>query len=136
VRDGCVDVEEATTGTWTLLLAAAVAHPDELARCVATSIGPALDHDARVRTEFVATFRAYLEHGGNMNATAAAICAHRHTVASRLDHVRSLTGLDPVRHEDRERLGVGLKAHAVVTAVAGLTGEATEPNLAFPTELV
>ena len=42
-----------------------------------------------------------------MNATAAAIYAHRHTVAYRLDRVRELTGLDPMQSEDRERLGPG-----------------------------
>jgi hypothetical protein len=130
VRDGAVDVDGAT-GTWRLLLGVAVSNLDELERCVATSIGPALEHDARLGTQFVATFRAYLEHGGNMNATAAAIYAHRHTVAARLDRVRALTGLDPVRHEDRERLGVGLKAHAVAAAAAALTSELAEPTLAL-----
>jgi sugar diacid utilization regulator len=66
-----------------------------------------------------------------MNATAAAICAHRHTVGSRLERVRALTGLDPMRHEDRERLGVGLKAHAVATAAAALTSELAQPTLAL-----
>ena len=115
-RSGQVDVEEATTGTWRLLLGMAVSDPDELATCVATSIGPALDHDARLRTELVATFRAYLDHGANMNATASAIYAHRHTVAARLERLGALTRLDPMRHEDRERLGVGLKASAVLAA--------------------
>ena len=117
-RSGLLDVEEATTGTWRLLLGAAVCHPDELATCVAASIGPALDHDARLLTELVATFRAYLDHSANMNATAAAIYAHRHTVAARLERLRAITGLDPTRQEDRERLGVGLKAHAVLTAMS------------------
>jgi hypothetical protein len=115
---GEVGVDEATTGTWRLLLAMAVCDPDELALCVATSIGPALDHDARLRTELVPTFRAYLDHGANMNATAAAIYAHRHTVAARLDRLRAVTRLDPLAHDDRERLGVGLKAHAVLVATA------------------
>ena len=115
-RSGQVDVEEATTGTWRLLLGMAVSDPDELATCVAGSIGPALDHDARLRTELVATFRAYLAHGANMNATASAIYAHRHTVAARLERLGALTRLDPMRHEDRERLGVGLKASAVLEA--------------------
>jgi hypothetical protein len=115
-RSGQLDVEEATTGTWRLLLGMAVSDPDELATCVATSIGPALDHDARLRTELVATFRAYLDHGANMNATASAIYAHRHTVAARLERLGALTGLDPARHEDRERLGVGLKACIVLAA--------------------
>jgi hypothetical protein len=125
VRDGCVDVDGAT-GTWRLLLGADL---DELVRCAATSIGPALEHDERMHTELVPTFQAYLENGGNMNATAAAIYAHRHTVAARLDRLHALTGLDPVIHEDREQLGVGLKAHAVVTAA--LTSELAEPALAF-----
>jgi hypothetical protein len=120
-HSGQLDVEEATTGTWRLLLRAAVADPEELVTCVATSIGPALDHDARLRTELVATFRAYLDHCENMNATASAIYVHRHTVAARLDRVRALTGLDPMRHEDRERLGVGLKARAVLAATSLLS---------------
>jgi len=117
-RTGELDVGQATTGTWRVLLAMAVCDPDELATCVATSIGPAIEHDARLRTELVATFRAYLDHGANMNATAAAIYAHRHTVAARLERLRALTRLDPTRHDDRERLGVGLKARAVLVAAS------------------
>jgi hypothetical protein len=120
-RSGQLDVVEATTGTWRLLLGMAMSDPDELATCVATSIGPALDHDARLRTELVATFRAYLDHDANTNATASAIFAHRHTVAARLERVRALTRLDPTRHEDRERLGVGLKARAVLDAASTIS---------------
>jgi hypothetical protein len=117
-RGGEVDVEEATSGTWRLLLAMALRDPGELAACVATSIGPALEHDARLRTEVVPTFRAYLRHGANMNATAAAIYAHRHTVAARLERLAALTRLDPTRYDDRERLGVGVKANAVLCAIS------------------
>jgi hypothetical protein len=117
-RGGEVDVEEATSGTWRLLLAMALHDPAELAACVATSIGPALEHDARLRTEVVPTFRAYLRHGANMNATAAAIYAHRHTVAARLERLAMLTRLDPTCHDDRERLGLGLKAHAMLLAIS------------------
>ena len=49
-----------------------------------------------------------------MNSTAKAIYAHRHTVAYRLERVRELTGLDPTAREDRERLGLGLKALRIV----------------------
>ena len=118
VRRGEVGAEEATTGTWRLLLATAVCDPGELEACVAASIGPALDHDARLRTEVVPTFRAYLEHGANMNATATAIYAHRHTVAARLERLHALTGLDAMRYDDRERLGLGIKARAVLEALA------------------
>jgi DNA-binding PucR family transcriptional regulator len=49
-----------------------------------------------------------------MNATAAAIFAHRHTVAYRLERILELTGLDPMLSEHRERLGLGLKVHRIV----------------------
>jgi DNA-binding PucR family transcriptional regulator len=51
-----------------------------------------------------------------MNATASAIYAHRHTVSYRLERVRELTGLDPTSSEDRERLGLGLKAYRIIAA--------------------
>jgi PucR family transcriptional regulator, purine catabolism regulatory protein len=53
-----------------------------------------------------------------MNATAAAIPSHRHTVAYRLERLRELTGLHPAAVDERERLGVGIKAHLVLTALA------------------
>ena len=49
-----------------------------------------------------------------MNATARAIYAHRHTVAYRLERVSELTGLDPGSSEDRERLGLGIKAYRIL----------------------
>ena len=60
---------------------------------------------------------AYFANDCNMNATARAIYAHRHTVAYRLERVRELTGLDPAATEDRERLGLGLKALRLIDAV-------------------
>jgi DNA-binding PucR family transcriptional regulator len=71
-------------------------------------------YDDRYGTELVATLRAYLDADCNMNATAAAIFAHRHTVAYRLERIRELTDLDPMRSADRERLGIGLKVHRMV----------------------
>ena len=64
------------------------------------------------------TLEAYLANDCNMNSTARAIYAHRHTVAYRLERVKELTGLDPAASEDRERLGLGLKALRIVDARA------------------
>jgi hypothetical protein len=58
--------------------------------------------------------RGAYDQNCNMNATAAAIYAHRHTVAYRLERVKELTGLDPMQSEDRERLGRGLKAYRII----------------------
>ena len=113
-RSGEVDVEEATTGTWRLLLAMALptrpssrpAWPPASARPSTTTraCGPRSSPPSGPISH----------HGANMNATAAAIYAHRHTVAARLERLAALTRLDPMRHEDRERLGVGMKARAVL----------------------
>jgi DNA-binding PucR family transcriptional regulator len=51
-----------------------------------------------------------------MNATAAAVYAHRHTVAYRLERVRELSGLDPMQPEDRELLALGLKVHRIIAS--------------------
>ena len=60
---------------------------------------------------------AAVAHGANMNAAAAAIPSHRHTVAYRLDRLRELTGLHPGSADDRERLGLGVKARLVLDAL-------------------
>ena len=49
-----------------------------------------------------------------MEGTAAALSSHRHTIAYKLDRVRELTELDPLLTEDRERLGLGLKAYRII----------------------
>jgi sugar diacid utilization regulator len=62
----------------------------------------------------VRTLETYLGQNCNMNATASAIYAHRHTIAYRLERIRDLTGFDPMKTEDRERLGLGLKAFRII----------------------
>ena len=71
-------------------------------------------YDEQYATDLVTTLEAYLAHNCNMNATAQAIYAHRHTVSYRLDRIRELSGLDPTASEDRERLGLGLKAYRII----------------------
>ena len=103
---------DAAAGAWQLLVRLAVTDPGALRRLRDTSVGPALAHDADHGSDLVGTFRTYLAHGANMNAAAAAIPSHRHTVAYRLERLRELTGLHPARADDRERLGLGVKAQA------------------------
>ena len=79
------------------------------------TVAPLVRYDEQYRTDLVGTVEAYLRHNCNMNSTASAIYAHRHTVAYRLDRVRELTGLDPGVTEDRERLGLGLKAFRILS---------------------
>jgi hypothetical protein len=113
---GAATADEVADGTYRLLLRLASEHLAELARFDAATIGAVADYDAHHGTDILGTLVAYLENDCNMNATAAAIYAHRHTVAYRLERVHELTGLDPLRREGRERLGLGLKTAALLAA--------------------
>ena len=53
------------------------------ARAVAlATLAPLAEHDAANGTALVATMRAWLEHGGQFDATAQALGVHRHTAVS------------------------------------------------------
>jgi sugar diacid utilization regulator len=102
------------TGTYRLLFRVLASHPEEVRSFYEDTVAPLVRYDDQYRTDLVATIEAYLEHNCNMNATAAAIYAHRHTVAYRLERAKELSGLDPMQTEDRERLGLGLKAYRII----------------------
>jgi len=102
------------TGTYRLLFRVLASDPQEVRSFYEDTVAPIVRYDDQYRTDLAATLEAYLEHNCNMNATAAAIFAHRHTVAYRLERVKELTGLDPTQSEDRERLGLGLKAYRII----------------------
>ena len=97
--------EDIGTGTYRLLFRVLASHPEEVRSFYEDTVAPIVRYDDQYRTDLVGTLEAYLEQNCNMNATAAAIYAHRHTVAYRLERVKELTGLDPMLSEDRERLG-------------------------------
>jgi sugar diacid utilization regulator len=106
--------EDIGTGTYRLLFRVLASHPEEVRSFYEDTVAPIVAYDDQYATDLVGTLEAYLEHNCNMNATAAAIYAHRHTVAYRLDRVKELAGLDPMQSEDRERLGLGLKAYRII----------------------
>jgi sugar diacid utilization regulator len=106
--------EDIGTGTYRLLFRVLASHPEEVRSFYEDTLAPLVRYDDQYRTDLVGTLEAYLEQNCNMNATAAAIYAHRHTVAYRLERVKELTRLDPMLSEDRERLGLGLKAYRII----------------------
>jgi hypothetical protein len=99
-------------------------HPQKVRSFYEDTVAPLVRYDERYSTDLLGTLAAYLDANCNMNATAQSIHAHRHTVGYRLDRVRELTrrgppsaaptGLDPLRSEDRERQGLGLKAYRII----------------------
>ena len=114
LETGLGSAQDIGTGTYRLLFRVLASHPEEVRSFYEDTVAPIVRYDDQYRTDLVGTLDAYLEHNCNMNATASAIYAHRHTVAYRLDRVRELTGLDPTLSEDRERLGLGLKAFRII----------------------
>jgi DNA-binding PucR family transcriptional regulator len=106
--------EEIGTGTYRLLFRVLASHPEEVRSFYDDTVAPIVAYDDQYATDLVGTLEAYLEQNCNMNATAATIYAHRHTVAYRLERVKELTSLDPMVSEDRERLGLGLKAYRII----------------------
>ena len=101
-------------GTYRLLFRVLASHPEEVRSFYEDTVAAVVRYDEQYTTDLLATLEAYLAQNCNMNATAQAIYAHRHTVSYRLERVRELTGLDPFTSEDRERLGLGLKAYRII----------------------
>ena len=106
--------EDINQGTYRLLFRVLASHPEEVRSFYEDTVAPVVRYDDQYRTDLIGTLEAYLGANCHMSATAAAIHAHRHTVAYRLERVRDLTGLDPMQSEDRERLGLGLKAYRII----------------------
>ena len=106
--------EEIGEGTYRLLFRVLASHPQEVRSFYEDTVAPLVRYDEQYSTDLVGTLSAYLGNNCNMNATAQSIHAHRHTVGYRLERVKELTGLDPLRSEDRERLGLGLKAYRII----------------------
>jgi DNA-binding PucR family transcriptional regulator len=111
---GGAPLEEIGGGTYRLLFRVMASHPQEVRSFYEDTVSTLVRYDEQYSTDLLGTLDAYLGNNCNMNATAQEIHAHRHTVGYRLDRVRELTGLDPLRSEDRERLGLGLKAHRII----------------------
>ncbi|MEA2437136.1 MAG: hypothetical protein QOF65_1692 [Thermoleophilaceae bacterium] len=111
---GSAPEHEIGGGTYRLLFRVLASHPEEVRSFYEDTVASVVRYDEQYTTDLLATLEAYLAQNCNMNATAQAIYAHRHTVSYRLERVRELTGLDPFTSEDRERLGLGLKAYRII----------------------
>ncbi len=106
--------EEIGQSTYRLLFRVLASHPQEVRSFYDDTVAPLVRYDEQYSADLLGTLSAYLDNNCNMAATASAIHAHRHTVGYRLERVRDLTGLDPLKSEHRERLGLGLKAYRII----------------------
>jgi PucR family transcriptional regulator, purine catabolism regulatory protein len=113
------------TGTYQLLLPH-MSDPAELRRFYDETVSKIVAYDEQYETsDLVGTLETFLECDGNVNATAARLITHRHTVRYRFERVREITGLDVGSTDGREKLSFGLKAMRVL-GIAAPRGPATE----------
>jgi DNA-binding PucR family transcriptional regulator len=116
------------TGTYQLLLPY-MSDPAELKRFYNQTVRPLVSYDEQYETDLLGTLATFLECDANVNATAARLITHRHTIRYRFERVRELTGLDVSSTDGREKLSLGLKAMRVL-GLAAPHGPASEPGAA------
>jgi sugar diacid utilization regulator len=116
----------ADTGTYQLLLPH-MRDPAELRRFYSETVLPLVAYDEQYETDLLGTLSTFLDCDANVNATAARLFTHRHTIRYRFERVRELTGLDVSSSDGREKLSLGLKAMRVM-GIAPPRGPATEPG--------
>ena len=114
------------TGTYQLLLPY-MSDPVELKRFYHDTVRPLVLYDEQYETDLLGTLATFLECDANVNATAARLITHRHTIRYRFERVRELTGLDVQSTDGREKLSLGLKAMRVL-GIAAPRGPASEPG--------
>jgi DNA-binding PucR family transcriptional regulator len=116
------------TGTYQLLLPY-MSDPAELKRFYKETVRPLVAYDEQYETDLLGTLATFLDCDANVNATAARLITHRHTIRYRFERVRELTGLDVSSTDGREKLSLGLKAMRVL-GIAAPHGPASEPGAA------
>ncbi len=114
------------TGTYQLLLPH-MNDPAELRRFYEETVRPLVAYDEQYETDLLGTLATFLDCDANVNATAARLITHRHTVRYRFERVRELTGLEVSSTDGREKLSLGLKAMRVL-GIAPPRGPASEPG--------
>jgi len=114
------------TGTYQLLLPH-MNDTAELGRFYEETVRPLAAYDDQYETDLLGTLATFLECDANVNATAARLITHRHTIRYRFERVRELTGLDVSSTDGREKLSLGLKAMRVL-GIPTPRGPATEPG--------
>ncbi|RZT86638.1 PucR-like helix-turn-helix protein [Pseudonocardia sediminis] len=84
--------------------------PDESRRVVDAVFGAVFDLPAEDRTTLLDTARAWFDHGGSADRTAAALFCHANTVRYRLRRLQELTGRSFTEPRDVAELAAALQA--------------------------
>jgi hypothetical protein len=101
----------------------------EIDRFIHQWLGPLLDHDRDRQSDLVPTLAAYLDAGGNYDATATALIIHRSTLRYRLARIRELCGRDFSDPDVRLNLHVAVRAWSVMEGLPPRrAGQSREPR--------
>jgi sugar diacid utilization regulator len=86
-----------------------VTDPAELQSFTEHVLGPLLEYDQRHNADLVRTLAMFLEHNGNLQATARELNLHVNSVAYRMQRLQAISGLDLELSEARLQAQVALK---------------------------
>ena len=86
-----------------------VSDADELRGFIDQVLGPLIDYDQRHKGDLVRTLGAFLDHTGNLHATARELNLHVNSVAYRVQRIEAICGLDLEKSEDRLLAQLALK---------------------------
>ena len=86
-----------------------VSDPAELRGFVDQVLGALLEYDRQRQSSLVATLATFLEHNGNLQASARALDLHVNSVAYRVQRIQTISGLDLTQADDRLLAQVALK---------------------------
>lgn len=103
-------------GTYKLLFGVWERDPQELQSLYEETVAPIDAYDRQNDTQLLRTLVTYLRNDESLSKTADELYAHRHTIRYRLQKIGEITGLSIFRSEDKERLGLGLKARHLLSA--------------------
>jgi sugar diacid utilization regulator len=86
-------------------------------RLIRQWLGALLDYDARRGSQLVGTLSAYLDSGGNYDATSKALSMHRSGLKYRLQRIREVSGYDLVDPDTRFNLHLACRAWRTLQAM-------------------
>lgn len=114
-RDGAGIMRYDDLGVYQLL--SEVADPRTLDSFVRTWLGTLIDYDAAHGGELTATLSAYLDVGGNYDATARTLTIGRSTVRYRVRRLQELSGHDLTDPDTRFQLQLATRAWSTIHAL-------------------
>jgi sugar diacid utilization regulator len=99
-----------------------VADTAELRAFVDRVLGPLIAYDQKRNADLLSTLRAILDHNGSLLNAARFIGVHVNTIAYRNERIKTLSGLDLSRSDDR------LMSYLALKIIDGLPTEGADPE--------